>query len=182
MEPWEFEEIARCCPETVGLEFLGGRLGPGKARDGDHSEIVARLQQQSAALGRGLWLYGERGLVVEQYRKGRARADGVLAPRKHFAGQGEWADPEGVLMTVEVTSYDDDTDMRDRVEKPLAYAAAGIPVHLLIDREHGTVTVYSGPDGERYRDTHTVRFGEDVVLPEPVGFALPTEEFTKHVR
>lgn len=42
--------------------------------------------------------------------------------------------------------------------------------------------MYSGPDGERYRDTHTVRFGDDVVLPEPVGFALPTEEFTKHVR
>ncbi|SER50058.1 Putative restriction endonuclease [Streptomyces qinglanensis] len=49
--------------------------------------------------------------------------------------QGEWADPAGVLMTVEVTSYDSDTDRRDRQEKPAAYAAAGIPVCLLVDRD-----------------------------------------------
>ncbi|MFE0509953.1 hypothetical protein [Streptomyces sp. NPDC058964] len=38
----------------------------------------------------------------------------------HFAGHGEWADPKGVLLVVEVTSHDSDTDRRDRQEKPVA--------------------------------------------------------------
>ncbi len=37
----------------------------------------------------------------------------MIAPEAHFAGHGEWADPAGVLMLVEVTSYDSDTDRRD---------------------------------------------------------------------
>lgn len=180
----EFETIASQSPETVTLEFLGGRIGVKKVPDGDHDEIVAWLQEKCMQHRPDLWLYGERGLVVEAYRKGRARADGVLAPKRHFAGQGEWANADGVLMTVEVTSYDADTDRRDRWEKPEAYAASGIPVYLLVDREAGTVTVHSGPDraGGRYRDTRTVRFGERVVLPEPVGFAIETDGFKEHVR
>ncbi len=35
-------------------------------------------------------------------------------------------DPDGLLMAVEVTSYDGDTDRRDRQDKPNAYAAADI--------------------------------------------------------
>ena len=31
-------------------------------------------------------------------------------------------------MAVEITSYDSDTHKRDRIEKPRAYAEAGIPV------------------------------------------------------
>ncbi|GAA2602564.1 hypothetical protein GCM10009863_14910 [Streptomyces axinellae] len=87
-----------------------------------------------------------------------------------------------MLMTVEVTSYDRDTDSRDRREKPAAYAAVGIPVPLLVDRDECTVTVHSGPEHGRYRDTHTVAFGEQVALPEPVGITLETEEFKRYVR
>ncbi|MEU3407258.1 hypothetical protein ABZ766_25405 [Streptomyces sp. NPDC006670] len=43
-------------------------------------------------------------MAVEKYRSGRARPDGVLAPVGTFAGTGEWADPTGVLMVLEVTS------------------------------------------------------------------------------
>ncbi|MFD6333424.1 hypothetical protein ACFWGI_28115 [Streptomyces niveus] len=53
---------------------------------------------------------------------GARQPDGALAPSGAFAGQGEWVDPAPVLMAVEVTSYDSDTDARDRVEKPRAYA------------------------------------------------------------
>lgn len=87
-------------------------------------------------------------------------------------------------MTVEVTSFDSDTDSRDRREKPSAYAAVGIPVHLLVDRDSCTVTVFTRPDTEhaRYRDAHTVPFGEPVVLPDPVGIELDTEELKNYVR
>ncbi|GAA1515173.1 hypothetical protein GCM10009730_20810 [Streptomyces albidochromogenes] len=135
-----------------------------------------------------LWLYPGQGLKVQAYRKGRARPDGSLAPSGAFVGQGEWADPDSVLMVVEVTSYDTDTDtdtdtdQRDRVEKPRAYAETGIPVYLLIDRDTCEVTVCSEPDGVRYENARTVPFGKPVALPGPVELTLETEALEEWVR
>lgn len=180
----EFEEIASKAPETVMLEFLGGRIGVKSMPDGDHDTITMWLLRQCIQSRPELDLHPGRGLRVGSYRNGRARAGGALVPVAHFAGQGEWADPSGVLMVAEVTSYDEDTDRRDRVEKPPAYAAAGIPVYLLIDRDSCTVVVHCGPDpeGSRYRDVHTARFGERVTVPEPVGIELDTEVLKNYVR
>ncbi|GAA3052759.1 hypothetical protein GCM10020000_37930 [Streptomyces olivoverticillatus] len=113
---------------------------------------------------------------MEAYRKGRAHPDGSLAPRNHFTGQGEWADPEGVLMTVEVTSYDRDTDRRDRLEKRDGYAAVGIPVYLLVDRDRCELTVHTEPEGGKYCNIVTRSFGARVEIPDPVGVVLETEE------
>ncbi len=178
----DFEELASSAPETVRLEFIDGRVEVKGVPDGDHDEIDMWLIRRCMQARPELNLYRERGLRIDAYRQGRVRPDGALAPVGHFAGAGEWADPDGVLMTVEITSYDSDTDRRDRREKPAAYAAAGIPVYLLIDRDAATVTVHSGPEHGHYRDTHTVPFGEEVALPEPVGFTLETDIFKRYVR
>lgn len=87
-------------------------------------------------------------------------------------------------MVVEVTSYDSDTDRRDRHEKPAAYGQAGIPVYLLIDRDACTVTVHSRPDRRvgGYRDIRLTDFGETAVLPDPVGIELDTEILKNYVR
>lgn len=184
MQVEEFEEIASKAPETVMLEFIDGQIGVKSMPDGDHDTITMWLLRQCIQTRPELDLHPGQGLQVGSCRKGRARVDAALAPVAHFAGQGEWADPDGVLMAVEVTSYDEDTDRRDRFEKPSAYAAAGIPVHLLIDRDACTVVVHSGPDqeGARYRDVHTSRFGEKVKVPEPVGIELDTEILKNYVR
>lgn len=174
MSPDEFEQIARTAPEAVRLEFLNGRIGVKPVPDGNHDEIVMWLLEQCMEHRPDLRLYPERGLKVEGYRKGRARPDGTLAPRRHFTGAGEWAEPEGVLMVVEVTSGDGDADKRDRVEKPEGYAAAGIPVFVLVDRDADSVTVHSSPDGDRYRVLATQPFGAVVDLPDPVEVSLET--------
>lgn len=100
----EFEELARNAPELVQLEFINGKVVVKPVRDGNHSEIIVWLQQVCMQHRPDLRLYAECELKIEEYRKGRAKPDGVLAPRKHFVGTGEWAEPDGVLMTVEVTS------------------------------------------------------------------------------
>lgn len=102
-----------------------------------------------------------------------APADAVI---RLLAGQGEWADPDGVLMTVEVTSHDSDTDRRDRKEKRDGYAAVGIPVYLLVDRDECMVTVYSEPMNGKYLSRKSHPYGETVTLPDPVGITLATEE------
>jgi hypothetical protein len=102
----------------------------------------------------------------------------------HFADQGEWFDPAGLLMAVEVTSYDREHDRRVREEKPEAYAAAGIPVHLLVDREAGLLLVHRNPDlaVRGYRDIHRARIGERVTLPAPVGIELDTTALIEYSR
>ncbi|MEU9120644.1 Uma2 family endonuclease [Streptomyces sp. NPDC048506] len=181
----EFEQIASTAPETVTLEFINGRIEEKCVPDGDHGEIIRWLQERCMQHRPDIWLYADdRGLRVAEYRTGRARPDGVLAPKGYFAGRGEWSDPEGVLMTVEVTSYDGDTDRRDRKEKPAAYAEAGIPVYLLIDRDSCAVVVHTDPDPQqgRYLDIHEAPFGKEVTLPDPVGITLDTEILKNYVR
>ncbi|MEV7115737.1 Uma2 family endonuclease [Streptomyces anulatus] len=176
----EFEELARRAPELVRLEFINGKVQVKPVPNGNHAEIVKWLQKLCMQHRPDLWLYPEQGLAVETYRKGRARPDGVLAPDEHFAGVGEWAAPTGVLMTVEVTSRDADTNRRDRVEKPDGYAAAGIPVYLLVDREACSVTVFTEPEKGTYRSATTRPFGAVVELPGPVGFTLDTEKLKEY--
>ncbi|MFD7124725.1 MULTISPECIES: Uma2 family endonuclease [Streptomyces] len=176
----EFEELARRAPELVRLEFVHEKVQVKPVPNGNHAEIVKWLQKLCMQHRPDLWLYPEQGIAIETYRKGRARPDGVLAPDEHFAGAGEWAAPTGVLMTVEVTSRDADTNRRDRVEKPDGYAAAGIPVYLLVDREACSVTVFTEPEKGTYRSATTRPFGAVVELPEPVGFPLDTEKLKEY--
>lgn len=88
------------------------------------------------------------------------------------------------VMTWLVTSYDSDTDRRDRHEKPAAYGQSGIPLYLLIDRGSCTVTVHSSPDRRvgGYRDIRTAKFGEKVAFPDPIGIELDTEILKNYVR
>jgi Uma2 family endonuclease len=171
----EFEELDRHAPETVRLEFIRGRVAVKPMPDGNHSEIVAWLQMLCMQHRPDLWLHAERGIRTEGYRKGRARADGVLVPRGAFRGHGEWSAPDSVLMAVEVTSWDFDAAQRDRVDKPDGYAAAGIPVYLLIDRDNHSVVVFNQPENGHYQHEEKLPFGATVELPEPVGITLDTE-------
>ncbi|MEU7281836.1 Uma2 family endonuclease [Streptomyces sp. NPDC045431] len=174
----EFEEIARHAirtSEALRLEFVGGKMGVKAVPDGDHGRIIEWLTRLCIQADAAWWLYPDQGLHIETYRKGNARPDGCLARSGTFVGQGEWASPDGVLMVVEVTSGDPDTDQRDRVEKPRAYAETGIPVYLLIDRDSCEIKVHSQPDGTRYELVNTVPFGKSVTLPDPVGIELDTE-------
>ncbi|MCX0270674.1 Uma2 family endonuclease [Nocardia zapadnayensis] len=174
----EFEELARLAgrvSEGIRLEFIEGRLGAKGVADGDHGRILQWLIRMFILARPELFLSVEQGLKVDAYRKGRARPDGTLADADAFVGQGEWADPDPVLMVVEVTSSDSDTEQRDRREKPIAYAATGIPIYLLIDREFGEITVFSQPSGARYQRRVTVSIGDSVELPAPVGLPLDTE-------
>ncbi|MDT9699610.1 Uma2 family endonuclease [Streptomyces sp. P17] len=182
----EFERIAAFAAketdDAVTLEFVNGRTGVKKVADGDHNTIVMWLARRCMQMRPDLDLYQTQGLKVEQYREGRARPDAALVPEEHFAGHGEWADPSGVLLVLEVTSFDSDTDQRDRQEKPIAYGAAGIPFYLLIDRGNRTITLYSDPDPKvGYHNRRREAFGAKLSLPEPLGIELDTEKLKQYV-
>lgn len=179
MEPEHFEEAARILArleEGARLELIDGKVKSKAMPDGDHGRIIQWLLRICMQHRPELFLDPSQGLKAEAYRKGRLRPDASLVPSDAFVGQGEWADPDPVLMVVEVTSHDSDTDQRDRVEKPLAYAKTGIPLYLLIDRQECRMVVHSEPDDGRYETVHTVPFGKTLHLPDPVGITLETEQ------
>ncbi|MQY26556.1 Uma2 family endonuclease [Nocardia aurantia] len=176
----EFERIAHAVEresDSVRLEYIDGRMGVKGMPDGDHGGILNWLLTMLWPLGPALFLHVVgQGLRVDSYRKGRARPDAVVAPPKAFVGCGEWAPADQVSMAVEVTSYDSDTNQRDRIEKPAAYARTPIPIYLLIDRQKSEMVVYSAPDPDAglYREIHRYAFGEKVPLPRPLNFELDT--------
>ncbi|MFI8447942.1 Uma2 family endonuclease [Streptomyces erythrochromogenes] len=180
----EFEELAftaRNRMEGLQLEFIDGQLRSRALRDGSHGLVVQWLTRICMQHHPELWLHPGRGLRVQADR-GRAIPHASLAPSDAFAGHGEWSDPDAVLMVVEVTSWNSDTDRRHRQEKPRVYGESRIPVYLLIDRTECQVSVHSEPDGNRYETVRTVPFGKDVRLPDPVGITLPTEPLKDWVR
>ncbi|WP_406438717.1 Uma2 family endonuclease [Streptomyces sp. NBC_00631] len=90
-------------------------------------------------------------------------------------------EPGAALMAVEVTSWDSDAAQRDRVDKPDGYAAAGIPVYVLVDRDDCTVTVFTHPEDGRYRQQLNQPFGATLDIPEPVNITLDTEPLKEFV-
>ncbi|MFC8763553.1 Uma2 family endonuclease [Streptomyces sp. NPDC057193] len=101
--------------------------------------------------------------------------DLVVAPKGSLDDQQEWHAPDPVLLVAEVTPTS--TASRDRVQKIRAYARAGIPLHLLIDRESGEAVVCSGPAGDDYGHKSIHKLGTAVALPHPLGFELDTSAF-----
>jgi len=83
---------------------------------------------------------------------------------------------DGVLLVVEVTS---NNPHKDREDKRKGYAAAGIPLYLLVDRQQRVVVLHSDPDGDTgdYLTTHNAPYGKDVPLPAPFDFALETSDW-----
>lgn len=172
----DFEELKRRAPETVRLEYLNGKLEVKASQNGNHSCIHTWLTRRLLLQRPDYSLYPFSGVKTQTDRNGRARTDGAYARRGHFKGHGEWSDPDGILMVLEITVRDQDTNQRDRIDKPIGYAGADIPVYLLIDRDNHTLTVFSEPKDGRYQQSSSYPWGATVALPSPVDITLHTEK------
>ncbi|MGP9020638.1 Uma2 family endonuclease [Streptomyces sp. BR1] len=172
----EFEAFDAAAPEGFHVELINGRVLVTPAPDGDHDENVMSVGDQIRSRHPQLRMYQERGLAVPAYRAGRARVDGAVTPVGYFRGQPSWSDPAGVLMVVEVTSGREQDAEVDRIDKRDAYAQAGLPVYLLIDRHRGEAVVHWDPENGHYQHASTAAFGAKLALPEPFGFDLDTSE------
>lgn len=90
---------------------------------------------------------------------------------------------ENLALVVEVTSPGSPQTVRnDRTIKPKQYARAGIPCYLLVDQEAGRWELYVlQGDWPGYQVHSQGKYGgrksDPVKLPEPFGFAIPTDEW-----
>ncbi|WP_181787979.1 Uma2 family endonuclease [Streptomyces phytophilus] len=159
-------------PKGYRAELIEGEILVTPPPDRDHEDIVGKLTwliaRESATR---LYAPGTVGLITPL---GRFIPDATVAAWGSIQGAEYWAEPTGVVMTVEVTSVRGD---RDRGPKRRGYAAAGIPLYLLVDRSNAYTTLYGDPREGDYRRTVSVPFGKGLDLPAPFSFSLDTAVF-----
>lgn len=86
-----------------------------------------------------------------------------------------------IALTVEVTSPSSrDAVFNDRTVKPVQYAKGGVPVYLLVDQELGKWILHGLAEGwQRYQIMAEGAYGQDIPLPEPLGFTIPTANWPR---
>ncbi|WP_225729613.1 MULTISPECIES: Uma2 family endonuclease [unclassified Nocardia] len=172
-----FERLERAASEEVTVELINGRVYVVPAPDGEHDDCAVEIGDQIREHHPDLRLYQERALAVPGYRTGRARPDGVLAPRRHFRGQPTtWSSTTGVVLVLEITSGRERDAEVDRVEKRDAYAQAEIPLYLLVDRHRSEVTIFWDPAQGEYQHSQTAKIGAVLYLPAPLELDLETSQ------
>lgn len=159
-------------PEGYRAELIGGEIVVSPPPDGDPEDVVATVNKRIVR-GSAMEVYasGTKGLTLSA---GRFVPDSVIGPEGLFRGRDPWMRPDGVLLVLEVTSTRPD---RDRAIKRRGYAAAQVPLYLLVDRGAMEVILYSEPGDGDYRADVRVPFGKALDLPGPFDVTLDTTSF-----
>lgn len=167
-------------PKGYRVELIDGEIVVSPPPSGNHDRAIWRIVSQIARHSAvEMDFSGTKGLIVPSKGvdvAGRVIPDGTFAPTELdlFHDASPWMPAAEVSMVLEVTSSRAE---RDREGKRRAYAAAGIPLYLLVDRELRRVTLYSTPVQGEYARGNLVSYGEKLDLPEPFDFALDTAPF-----
>ncbi|MFF5261182.1 Uma2 family endonuclease [Actinomadura viridis] len=157
-------------------ELVDGEIVVSSPTDGQHETIIVAVDDWVRE-AHGLRLHRNLTLISPE---GEYVPDGIAAPKGAFAGREWHSKPDGVVMVLEVTSRDRRNHKgaeRDRGPKRRGYAAADIPLYLLIDRLDGKATIFSEPRGDDYTHSTSVVLGEDLSIPPPLEGVLPTDDF-----
>ncbi|WP_212910493.1 Uma2 family endonuclease [Streptomyces sp. TS71-3] len=172
--------LALDTPEGFRAELIEGDIVVTPPPDGDHEDYIGLIADEVSRRSRTRMQFaGNKGLKLPS---GTAKPiahvipDATFAPRdmRLFRGAEAWMPPNGVALVLEVTSA---KPQRDREDKRRCYARGEIPLYLLVDREAASLTLFSEPEGDDYRQLCTVPFGKALPLPEPFGFELETTDF-----
>jgi hypothetical protein len=173
--------LAPDTPEGFRAELIEGEIVV-TPPDGDHEDCLGLIPDQVIRRARtDMDFSGNKGLKLRSdgsSPENHAIPDGTFAPTelRLYRGADPWMLCEGVVLVVEVTSAKPRADRTDHTDKRHGYARGPIPLHLLVDREQSSLTLFSDPEGDDYRRHCTVPFGGRLTLPEPFSFDLETEE------
>lgn len=167
-------------PEEVRAEIVDGEIIVSPLQLNAHQRVVLYLNSVLTRAVREDWWVDSSGGIIVEPDWNEYRPDLQVAPRGAWAREGNTGPVlSEVKLVVEVTSPDKRDLVRDRETKYAAYARAGIPLYLLVDRyvSEGLTTLYSNPSGSVYLDAHKVPFGEKLTLPKPFEVDIDTALF-----
>jgi Uma2 family endonuclease len=153
-------------PEGYKTELIEGAIIVTPLPDAEHAEILVELNHQLCLHGWYCSWPPPLGKVIPGL---------TVARRAYFhRGSGEiWQTSQGVSLVVQVTSS---SAFIDRDPKRRGYAAAGIPLYLLIDRKRKETVLFGEPRDGDYAVAEHRPLCDPIPLPEPFSFTL--EGFT----
>jgi len=172
--------LALDTPEGFRAELIEGEIVVTPPPDGDHEDYISLIVSQVIRRSRtDIQFSGHKGLRLKSgggCPKDHAIPDGTFAPEelRLYRGAEPWMPCDGVAMVLEVTSS---KPRIDREAKRRCYARGGIPLYLLVDRDVSSITLFSDPERDDYRQHCTLPFGKPLALPEPFAFELDTTDF-----
>lgn len=162
-------------PEGCKAEIVEGVITVAPPPSNGHTCIASELHELFvlSKLPASLGVYENLGVTVPR-RVGFYIPDLVVADRALLATP-EPVRAVDVELVVEITSPSN--ARHDRVAKQAGYAAAEVPLYLLVDSfANGgpTVTLFSEPGDNVYRRLQAGKFGDTFHLPEPFDLDLDT--------
>ncbi len=168
-------------PEGWKAEIIEGLITLSPAPANKHNDITEEIHRSLySVIPRDWGVYTTQAVSVPS-RSGLLIPDLAVVPKsalRELSESEHYIPARSALLIVEVTSK---SSLRhDRVSKPAAYAHAGVPLYLLVDRwakVGPTVTLYGEPKGDLYRELQAAKFGEEIHLPAPFDLAIETDVF-----
>lgn len=167
-------------PEGSKVEIIDGIIVVTPPPAAPHNRIAEKVHRRLYSVVPEEWGIFQT-LGVAQPSRGRIYIpDLVVIPDAALDGLegGEAAPLTAAELVVEITSPSNAS--HDRINKTAAYAEAGVPLYLLIDRfapPGPTVTLYGEARGEVYQELQKVKFGEEIQLPAPFDITIDTSVF-----
>lgn len=165
-------------PEGSKVEIIEGIVTVSPAPAFRHNVIAERIQRRLYSVIPEDWGIFQTLAIAVPSRMGMLIPDLVVAPMLEHTESDSHIPAALAELVVEVTSKSN--ARHDRISKPAAYATAGIPLYLLVDRwapEGPTATLYGEPKGDVYRALSSAKFGESIKLPAPFDLVIDTGEF-----
>ncbi|MFB7466783.1 Uma2 family endonuclease [Streptomyces sp. NPDC056224] len=171
--PTLLEAANRLMEQAPGyrVEIIGGQLTVTPPADLPHSRVLNKITRPFVAAGLddgetevhqgiGLWLPGG----PEDY----AIPDLVVvdADSDEHLVRNNCYDPVVFRLVLEVTSSNYNTDLRSKVG---AYASAGVPVYVIVNRQHQRLHVLTDPESGDYGTHRVYASGELATLPDSLG-------------
>ncbi|MGV9879490.1 Uma2 family endonuclease [Streptomyces sp. NPDC003006] len=165
-------------PEGSKVEIIDGVVTVSPSPANQHNVMAEKVQRRLYSVLPEDWGIYQTLSVAVPSRLGVFTPDLVVVPVVEAGVPGAYLSAGAAELVVEVTSPSN--AHHDRISKPASYAAAGVPLYLLIDRwapGGPKVTLYGEPRGDVYRVLSACKFGEPVKLPEPFDLEIDTSAF-----
>ncbi|MCC5035274.1 Uma2 family endonuclease [Streptomyces sp. WAC 00631] len=161
------EELSRKLP-GYRVEIIGGEITVTPPADGPHGDSLTEVMAPLLSAG----VHGKETRVIQAF--GVWMPDGpsdfaipdlavVDADYRDHLVKNNCYDPAVFRLVVEVTSSNYGNDLKKKVS---AYAAAGIPAYVIVDRRNNRLRVLTEPTAGEYRVHAVYPPGESVTLPE----------------
>ncbi|MFF4759708.1 Uma2 family endonuclease [Streptomyces sp. NPDC001292] len=163
-------------PEGFKTEIVEGGIFVTPQRD-THWEIILDIIEQLRTKYPRKRVKSDVRIDYPGHLNGFASDVVALGEGARKDAKGHWR-PEDVELVAEVISQG--TARNDYGPKKDAFAAAEVPVYLIVDPYTGTWHLHTLPKDGEYRGVLSLDFGDEIDLNDtPVGLVLKTDEFPR---